>query len=100
MAGKADRVASIVSSVVGNVYRRKADRPNDEAAEERGQERRGESIGPRQALRSGKRSGTDAVRLHEAHPSVDSSCAIVYLKMAVLRQSTIPAGLPNRQEPH
>jgi len=100
MAGKADRVAGVVSSVVGNLYRRKADRPNDKAAEECGQERRGESVGPGEALRSVNRSGADKLRLHQAHRSADSSSVIVYLKTGVLRQRRLPGGLRNRREPH
>ena len=93
-------MASIVRSVMGNIYGRKADSPNNEAAEERGQKRRGESVQPGQLLRSGNRSGAYELRFHEAHPSTDSSPAVVYLKTPVLRQCTMPAGLPNRREPH
>ena len=85
---------------MGNIDRRKTDGPNNEAAEQRGQDRRGKSIGPRQALRPDYRSGADNVRLHGAHRSVDSSSTVVYLKIGVLRQRTLRAGLPNRQEPH
>jgi hypothetical protein len=65
MAGKAGRVAHIVSSVMGYVDVRKPNRPDHEDPEESGEYRRGESIGSGKGPRPGRRSGADDLRLHD-----------------------------------